>query len=226
MRALIYIFSACMLLLTGCEFDNYEPPQKYLTGRLVYEGKPVGIRQGVNVLQLFQPGWQTFTPITVNVKQDGTFSSALYEGNYKLVPIQSTGPFIVSNQDTINVQVNGGQTTIDVPVQPYYQVGNESYEVNGNSLKATFNIDKIVGTATLDKVGIFIGNNVLVDNQNMLKGMANYEVSGATLGNLSQPVSLNVQVSANARSVVFARIGVKATQSAEYIFSPVQKIEL
>jgi len=226
MKKVLFILFAFALSLSGCEFDNYEPPQSFLTGRLVYEGTPVEIRQGVNVLQLYQPGWQNFTPITMNVKQDGTFSSVLFEGDYKLVPIQGTGPFIVSNLDTINVQVKGSQTTVDVPVQPYFMTRNESFQVNGTSLKATFNIDKIVGSATLDKVGIFIGNNILVDNQNMLKGMANYEVNGSTLVNLNQPVTLNVQISNNARSYVFARIGVKATQSAEYVFSPVQKIEL
>jgi hypothetical protein len=226
MKTIIYLLSAFLFLLSSCEFDNYEPPKNILTGRLVYEGTPVGIRQGVNVLQLYQPGWQTFTPITVNIKQDGTFSSALFEGNYKLVPIQGTAPFIISNLDTINVEVKGNQTTVDVPVQPYYLIRNESYQKNGATLTATFNIDKIIGNAPLDKVGIFIGNNVMVDNQNMLKGMANYEVNGSTLGNLNEPITLNVPISSNARSYVFARIGIKATQSAEYVFSPVQKIAL
>ncbi len=63
MKKFFYTVILLAVGLQGCELDNYEPPKSAFTGRLVYEGNPLGIRQGISVLQLFQPGFQTVTPI-------------------------------------------------------------------------------------------------------------------------------------------------------------------
>ncbi|HMI02529.1 MAG TPA: DUF3823 domain-containing protein, partial [Pedobacter sp.] len=125
MKKLFYSIILMAVGISGCELDNFEPPKSVLTGRLVFDGKPVGIRQGISVLQLFQPGFETVTPINVNVKQDGSFASTLFDGNYKLIRISGNGPW-EANTDTINVVVKGA-TSFDVAVRPYFTISDATF---------------------------------------------------------------------------------------------------
>ncbi|MGV3503226.1 MAG: DUF3823 domain-containing protein [Adhaeribacter sp.] len=221
MKKLIYIIPALLFLLSGCEFDNYEEPQSLLTGRLVYEGQPVEVKQGISVLQVYQPGWQTFEPMEVNVKQDGSFSALVYKGSYKLVPIAGNGPFVALNTDTIDVQVSGSQATVDVPVVPYFRIKDQQVQVSGNTLTATFKVEKIHSTGTLDKVGVYAGATILVDNQyNQVK------TEQSPKGDLSQQITLTLNLNNVQKDFAFVRLGVKAKESAEYLYTPVQKVQI
>jgi len=195
-----------------------------LSGRLVYDGEPVGVRQGLSVLHIFEPGWQTYEPINVIVKQDGTFSSLLFQGHYNLVPIAGTGPFIVHDTDTVNVAITASLTTIDIPVVPYFITSNEQIKKEGSTLTTVFNIEKIVQTASLDKVGVFIGETMLVDDKFYIKKM---EVDEAVIGNdIASPIVVPLTINDIKEQTVYIRIGVKAKESSEYLFTQVQKIEV
>src|SRR5690606_214937 len=119
MKTIIYAI-LFLLVFSSCDYDNYDPPKSQLTGRLVFEDESVGVRQGLNVLQLKELGWDNIEPIVLNLKQDGTFSSDLLDANYQLVYINRNGPW-VNQPDTIAIQVIG-LPKLDVMVKPFFMV--------------------------------------------------------------------------------------------------------
>jgi hypothetical protein len=219
---------AFILLLTSCKKDNYEAPSSSLNGRVVYQGQTIGVRTPINggggaQLELWQPGFALFQKIPVYVNQDGTFSASLFDGNYKLVMLKGSGPW-VDNTDTINVQVSGA-TTIDFPVQPYFTIKNETIQKAGNAITANCKVDQVVATRAIERVTLYVGTTQFVD-QNVNSGTQN--LTGAALSNLSQPLSFNYTIPSSlaGRSFVYARIGVKATGISEMVYTQVQKINL
>jgi hypothetical protein len=216
----IYVIAAFLFILSACEYDNYEPPTSKLSGRIVYEGTPVGVRHDVDVLQLYEPGWENFAPINVHVNQDGTFSSALFDGDYKLVLVPGNGPW--ANQlDSIDVQVRGS-ATIDIPVEPFFWIENETFNIEDNTLSASFDLKQIDQNSGLQFVSLFIGKTRFVGNRFKMKES---RTGAAAVGDLNSPINLEMDLSDISQDYIFARIGVKTRGSAEFIFSPVQKLE-
>lgn len=207
----------------GCKKDNYEPPTSKLTGRVVYQDQPVGVRSDGVQLELWQPGFQLFTKIPVYVAQDGTFSAILSDGDYLLTRLRGNGPW-VNNTDTIRVQVRGA-TVVDVPVEPYFIVKTQTVQKSGDAVTASAKIDQIVATAAIEQVSFFIGGKEFVD-ANFKEGFD--DKTGAALSDLSQPLTFSITPSAAlaAKGFVFGRVGVKTVNVAEMAYGPVQKIQL
>ncbi|MGS2760874.1 DUF3823 domain-containing protein [Sinomicrobium sp. M5D2P9] len=217
----IIVFITILLGLSSCEYDNYDPPQSELTGRLLYEGDPVGVRQGINIFQLYEPGWENFEPIGLNVKQDGTFSARLFDGDYQLVLINGNGPW-VNQSDTIDIHVNGNRE-LDVTVNPFFMIRNENFEIAGSALKVTFDIEQVVEATDLQFVSLYIGETMLVDNQ----FNANEErLPSGSIEDLNETISLEMDISEIDQEFLFARIGIKTQGNPELIFSQVEKITL
>ena len=214
--------------LSGCELDNYEPPKSAFTGRLVFEGNPVGIRQGISVLQLFQPGFQTVTPINVNVKQDGTFASMLFDGNYKLIRISGNGPW-EANPDTVDVVVKGA-TSLDVPVRPYFTITDATFAIAGEVLNASCRITNVVTGRQVERISLILGKTSILDDPTKLVPVPADPLStkaGAGL-DLSQPITLsqNLTVPILANSpYLYARIALKVVGVPELLYSDVFSVK-
>src|SRR4030095_14645758 len=147
---------AILVLVTGCKKDNYDPPTSQLTGRVVFQGQAVGVRSNIIQLELWQSGYQLYTKIPVNVAQDGTFSAALFDGDYKLTRLKGNGPW-ADNTDTIAVQVRGA-TTVDVPVDPYFLTKSETItKATATTINATFSLQRVNTTKNLELVRLYIG---------------------------------------------------------------------
>ncbi|MFD1771548.1 DUF3823 domain-containing protein [Sphingobacterium suaedae] len=222
MKILNLLVAAVCLLLVGCEYDNYEAPKSMLTGRVVYEGSPLAVRNNGPKFELWQDGFPLRSKIDVFFDQDGSFSASLFDGEYKLVRMGDS-PWLHQATDTIVVQVKGN-TTIDVPVTPYFTITNETCQSSGSSITAQFTVNKIVPTANIELVRLYIGGSILTDQvRHELRVDAN--VSNILLG---QPVTLVGELPDNLKNLdfVFARVGVKSTVSSEYIYTQVQKIAL
>lgn len=222
MKRLFFALLAFTLFPIACAYDNFEPPESTLKGTVVYEGEPVGVRQNGIDFQLWEPGFELDGFITVNVHQDGTFSSKLFNGTYKLV--RKNGPWVV-NTDTINVEINGDRT-ISVPVTPFFVIRNENIASSGTKVGATFDVERIVGDAELQSVALFINSRRFVD----LTGSGN--VASVSLGaeeisDLSGiELSVEVPEDQQGQGEIFARVGVKTVGVQELLYSQVQRIEL
>jgi hypothetical protein len=221
-NAFIYTLLLGAALLAGCKKDNFEPPTSTLTGRVVYQDQPVGVRTNGVQLELWQPGYQVYTKIPVHVNQEGAFSASLFDGNYKLVLLRGNGPW-VDNSDTIDVQVRG-TAVVDVPVQPYYVIRNESFAKRGDAVTATCQVAQVATGRTVERVTLFVSSTQFVDATNHL---TRSEVTGDALADLSQPLNFNLTLPGELvkKGYAYARIGVKTVGVAELLYTPVQKIQ-
>lgn len=214
---------AAVLLFSSCEKDNYDAPASTLTGRVVYQDQPLGVRSDGVQLELWQSGYSLFTKIPVYVAQDGTFSASLFDGNYKLTRLRGNGPW-ADNTDTINIQVKGG-TTVDVPVDPYFVIRNDNVQRSGNAINATFNIQRVNTTKDLEYVRLYVGQTMITDQ---VRNEGSATKMRADIADMSQPVTLSVNVpgSMASKEAVYARIGVKTVGVAELLYSQPVKINL
>ncbi|MDB5247302.1 MAG: hypothetical protein JWQ40_1696 [Segetibacter sp.] len=221
-----FLFGIALGLVTvlpGCEKDNFEPPASTLSGQVSFQGQPIGVRSGAVQLEIWQSGYQLFSKIPVYINQDGKFSAALFDGDYKLTRLKGNGPW-VDNTDTINVQVRGA-TTVDVPVQPYFVIKSQTLTKSGSAVTASVKIDKIVPTAAIQRVSFYIGTNQFVD-ANIKEGFD--DKSGTAVADLSQNITLSITPAATvaAKGYVFGRVGVAIVGVPEMVYGPVQKIQL
>jgi hypothetical protein len=222
LKAFLYIASVALVLLTACKKDNYTPPSSQLTGKVVYQGQPVGVRSNGVQLELWQHGYQLFTKIPVYLAQDGSFSATLFDGNYKLVRLKGNGPW-ADNADSIDVIVKGN-TVVDVPVDPYFIIKNETFQKNGNNIDATFTVQAVNTSKSLELVRLYIGQTLITDQNN---NAANASKAAAAI-NITQPVTLSATIPAALinKGYVFVRLGVKTAGVQELYYTAPQKIML
>ena len=215
----------------SCKKDNYEAPASTLNGRIMYNGEEIGLEFNQVPLELYQPGFGKSGPIAMTFGQDGSYSSLLFDGQYKLIIPNGQGPFrwqenATGGRDTLNVTVSGNQT-LDLEATPYYLLRNAAYTVNGNTLNATCRIDQIItglDAKLIENVALFINKSQFVSRAD---NIANAELAAAAITDPTN-VSFSVTVPSMTptQNYVFARIGLKISGVEDMIFSPLQKIQL
>ncbi|WP_037496473.1 DUF3823 domain-containing protein [Sphingobacterium deserti] len=208
-------------IFTSCGKDNYDAPSAKLTGKVTYNGQPVGVRgsnQSVR-LQLWQDGFALRTPIDVYVTQDGSFSSMLFDGTYKLITVSGTGPWSHSS-DTVVVQVNGN-TEIGFPVRPYFALSGISYTLEGTDLTATLTVDQIDQTRSIEDISLLVGDTKFVDLGHFTKQQKATLKENGTL-----TIRMNVEEQLANNSALFARVAVKINGITEAVYdSETKKIK-
>jgi hypothetical protein len=222
LKFLMILITAAGLGLAGCKYDNFEAPEATLSGKVVYDGKPLGVRNNGPQLELWQDGYPLRSAIPVYLNQDGTFSATLFDGRYKLVR-RGDSPWLQQATDTVIVNVNGN-TSIDVPVTPYFTLTNDSFQKSGNTITAQFVVNKIVPTATVEFVRLYLGKSILTDQV-----QREVRVDG-NIGTLvfGQQTSITADLPDNLKTLdyVYGRLGIKSTSSSEYVYTQVQRIAL
>lgn len=222
MKLKIFLISsiiASSIFLTSCEKDNFDEPASILSGRIIYNNEPVGVRSNALELELWQHGYANFTKIPVFIKQDGTFSAILFDGKYKLV--RMNGAPWENNTDSIDVEVRGN-TIVDVPIVPYFSLSNVSFQKNGSQITATFTVNKVSSQRNLKKVYLFLGKTIITDNGYNIARISK-DAASITLG---EPITLTVSVpSANSSSIIFARVGIETDGIGQLLYSESTKID-
>lgn len=238
---------AAAVLLSGCDgifsIDNWDPPSSNLTGQLHFNGKPVGVRANSAQLELWQiePAYPIEQKIVVHVDQNGQYSTVIFDGTYEVNVLSGSGGWV--NNPTRRQVVVQGNTVLDIPVQPYYTIENESITYNpnpapGGSITATFNVGQHVTSPLVEYVGVYIGNTAIVDRTNKL-AIANNVVERTRAQvqnqlNTNSPITITVNLPADIhvtpsperRNHLHVRIGVKTVGVAEILFSDMYKIAI
>ncbi len=222
-KFLPFIFIFMLIISAACKKDNKDAPHATINGRVIYQGQPVGLRTNGVQLELWQNGYQLFTKIPVYINQDGTFTAVVFNGTYKLTRLKGNGPW-ADNTDTIVVNLNG-EANIDVPVDPYFIIKNESIQKSGTNITATFNLQRVNTSKNLELVRIYVGKTLITDQNN---NDANAQKLAAAITDLSQPVTLSVAIPASLanNNYLFARVGVKTLGVAELLYTIPVKIAL
>lgn len=231
------LFIICVAILS-CKKDNYDAPSVTLQGKITYQGEAINVSSKDVTFELWEPGWGKNGAITVNVNEDGTYSTLLFNGSYKLVIPPSQGPFRSkinneTNSDTVLLQLNGSKT-MDIEVVPYYMIRSPKMALGGtNSVQADFQLEKIITDANaknIENVFLYLNQTVFVDGTNYI---ARTSLAGSDItdpASISMQVTIPAVISANGttgtQNYVYARIGVKISGVEDLLFSPVQKIDL
>ncbi|UZD23975.1 DUF3823 domain-containing protein [Algoriphagus halophytocola] len=217
-----YLILLIGLMAASCDFDNFEEPKSTLSGRVVYNGEPLGLRSNGVQLELWQHGYDLFQKIPVYVDQDGSFSAVLFDGDYKMTLLRGNGPWM-DQTDSIDVQVRGNQI-VDVEVQPYYVLSNTSVNRNGDNLSVTFTVDGVNADRGLEHASVYMGRTMLTDAVRN-DGIFNVPADQIELGT---PVTIEVPIPGNlsARSEIFVRIGAKTVGIPELVYTQVDSITL
>lgn len=234
MKSISTLFSIVLLAalaFASCTKDNYDAPESYISGRVVYQGKPLQLRGNEAVkLQLYQRGYEKHDPVDVFVNQDGGFSVNIFDGQYQLITKQGNGPWTSTGRDTIEVKLNG-RTEIDVEVEPYYLVENAQVALNGNKISAKFDVNKIAGHG-IDRVFVMLGTTKFlsdaehnVDRYDVDNGgdrLAEYDETGKTFTFDEKDFAGHKMFeTAMKRETLYARIGLWPAGSDQAIYSEV-----
>lgn len=230
-----------MCLLWGCTKDNFKEPGSTITGRVVYQGQPVGVRSNGVTLELWQPGYDLFTKVVVNVAQDGSFSAKVFDGRYLLTRLRGNGPWI-DQTDSIEIKLNG-TANVEVPVTPYFTVANDVFTYNNadSTISGTFNIAQVTAGRAIENITMHVSTTDIVDATNQI---AFASISVAPPANaLTAPVTLKVDIrprtyalstQATSRLLLgdilqkkyaFVRFGVKPVGVAERVYTMVKKVQ-
>lgn len=213
---------ATLVTVSSCGLDNYDAPESKLSGRVVYNGEPIGVRgTGEAVqLQLYQDGYELRNPIPVYVKQDGTFEAKLFDGEYKLVTRDNNGPW-VNTRDTTVINVRGS-ANVDIEVTPLFTVSNVDLALSGSNLNASFQINQIAPDWDIDYAMVLLGRTAFVDD---VSYSLRVDIEDAAPGaSLTEVLSLAANKDFNNGSPLFARVGVRAVGKDQAIYSQVVKI--
>lgn len=227
-----YIILLAMAMgVLSCKKDNYEAPSSTLNGRILYNGEEIGLEYNQVPLELYQPGFGKSGAITTTFGQDGSFSTLLFDGQYKLIIPNGQGPFRWQEQaggrrDTLAVAVRGNQT-LDLQATPYFMLRNAAYTVNGRTLAATFRIEQIitgVDAKSVENVTLYVNKTQFVSGAD---NIASAELAASAI---TDPANINLSVTIPAitptQNYVFVRVGLKISGIEDRIFSPLQKLQL
>lgn len=214
-----------LFLVTGCELDNFDEPKSEFKGRFVYEGEALQLRGTAYdndcMMYAYQEGpeYENRGAINLFVNSDGEFNSLMYDGFYKIVLRQDRGPWI-PRQDTIEVNIKGNQI-LDVEVTPYFLIKDTKIDFQNKVVKVKCKINQVVETASIDRAVIYISKTKLVDN---VAKIAEKSFTNLNPGEHEFTFDLSDNGVTDAAKFLYARVGVKARQGNDYIFSEVTQL--
>ena len=210
-----------LVLFTSCGKDNYDEPSSILRGKVTYKGEALHVRGSDERvrLQLYQDGYEKRDPIEVFVGQDGAFSAMLFNGEYKMINRRGNGPW-ENLKDTVVVNVKG-TTEMNLEVIPYFTISNSNITLSGNTMNATFTINKIVESAEIDRVILLINSTAFVDDgYNILRQDF---TDNLKTGEVSYSVELNDK--AKSAKALNARICVWTKNADQGLYSPIVRLK-
>ncbi len=226
-----FLVAGLGMIAFACKKDNYPQPGAMLTGNLLYQKDTIYVERNAVHFQIYQYGFGQVGPISNDetFAQNGSYSAALFNGNYKLIIPNGDGPFMWKQTaggapESVSITMNGNQT-VDLQVTPYYLIGGTQISASGGNVVANFKIDKVitdVNAKDIESVTLFINKTQFVSAGN---NIASTTVAGSDITNPAS-VSLSVAVPAITpnQSYVFARVGLKIAGVEDMIFSPLIQV--
>lgn len=220
-RSLLYtVFAGLSLsaIFSACGVDNYDEPDHWIKGHIVYDGKPLGLRgtnQSVSI-ELWERGYGKEAAQVVFVGQDGSFSTATY-GKYsvRLVAKDNLGPW-ENRHDTVYIDNVQKTTTVDYPVVPYFTISDESYEVSPDSIiTAKFTVTQVSENAQVGTMGLIVNKTRFVD----LSNNCNLKGTGGASRTGEVTLTLDIKDVMKSQKFLFARVYVKPGGCDEAVYS-------
>ncbi|MDO9375745.1 MAG: DUF3823 domain-containing protein [Ferruginibacter sp.] len=220
---------ALMISAASCKKDNFDAPTSSLKGKLVYQGEAINVEHDRVPFELYQYGFGKVGAIVQTFAQDGTYSSLLFNGTFKLIVPNGQGPFkwkqtAAGAPDSVTINMNGSQV-LDLEVTPYYLIRTPQITAAGGKVMSNFKIEKIVTDATakdIENVTLYVNKTQFVSGAD---NIANTGIGGGAITDLNNVIlSATIPNIVPTQNFVFARIGLKIAGVEDRIFSPVVKL--
>ncbi|MEX2565395.1 MAG: DUF3823 domain-containing protein [Cyclobacteriaceae bacterium] len=139
---IISLIGLCVML-TSCELDNYDIPDKILEGMVVDKltGETIQTRQPDGIkIRLMEEGYTNPVPYDFWTKSDGTFrNTRVFSAKYKALTLE--GPFEQSSVEEVDLDLTKNQN-ITFEVEPYARLLDVSISKTGSGIKATYKISQ------------------------------------------------------------------------------------
>ncbi|MES2893259.1 MAG: DUF3823 domain-containing protein [Bacteroidota bacterium] len=220
---------ALLISAASCKKDNFDAPTSSLKGKLVYQGEAINVEHDRVPFELYQYGFGKVGAIVQTFAQDGTYSSLLFNGTFKLIVPNGQGPFkwkqtAAGAPDSVTINMNGSQV-LDLEVTPYYLIRTPQITAAGGKVMSNFKIEKIVTDATakdIENVTLYVNKTQFVSGAD---NIANTGIGGGAITDLNNVIlSATIPNIVPTQNFVFARIGLKIAGVEDRIFSPVVKL--
>ncbi len=225
---------ASFILVASCskELDNRKYPQSRISGAFLYNGQPVTIMGtasdagGSNMLQLTQIDPSRFVAgnIRMFAKGDGTFTILTYDGDYTLNVTPGKGPWQQPPTASFTLK---GEATVNFDVTPYFWMSNYTSTFVDSVFTAKFKLEKIVPTANLERVVIYLGTTMITD---ITSKQAERVIPGVVPGDVT--VSFNLKnlttaekVTLRNTGVTYASVGIKTQGVSDLLYSKVMALK-
>lgn len=219
-----FILLIVLVLLSSCELDNYDAPDKVLEGKVIdaSNGEALQTRQpdGIKV-RLLEKGYGNPVPYDFWAMPDGTFrNTKIFAAQYDILVVE--GPFEQSSVEQVTVDLNTNQT-VTFEVEPYVRLSNVEITSSDGKLKATYKISPSTGKRKILKSMLICStSDILHENttnkrsskENYLNEIANDEIS--TMSFVDEIEGLQ------AGQTYYARVAVLTENSlSRYNYSPI-----
>lgn len=239
MKKIIYILGLFIsVFCVSCEYDNYDPPQIEFTGKLTYGNKTLqfdGADGSLSkIIELYQTGFgKTGASIPAAVSANGTFRQLIFPGDYQIVMKNTPYPFTFDNwntrptggYDSLKVKISGSYN-LDIPVTPYFDISDVTWETVGTNVNVTFRINRIQAGANITKARVYVNTANIVNSS----ARASAET---TVTDISKPVTVQLSIpdyrtkyANNFRDYAFIRVALETDKSPTYfLWSEIYKVE-
>lgn len=226
------LITTLIISIFSCKKDNYSQPGSFLTGHIIYKGDTIQVERNQVPFQIYQNGFGKVGAINGTFAQDGSYSAALFDGDYKLIIPNGQGPFLwkqtpSGTQDSLSITLKGSQI-VNLNVTPYYMIRNAQISASGGTVTATFKAEKIITDSimakNIERVSLYINKTQFVSGGDNI-GFKNLAGSGITDPN-NITLSIAVPTLVPTQNYIFARVGIKIVNVEDMIFSPLKKIQL
>jgi hypothetical protein len=235
-----------IFLLSSCEYDNYEEPSLFFSGKLISKGEPFLYDGNPNkpVLQLFQKGYGKMdTGTNVRIDEEGNFSQLIFPGNYWLTLNNIQYPFEFQEfaslgtglgYDSIYMKINS-HTTNNFEIIPYYHITNFTVTIENNNIVLRCQVSKNEETKGIVPNVIFgrgyISTSSKVNSATICTKSKRAIIHDSGSIEIEIPVTGNIpsyrgSYINNYRDYAFCRIAIELNGIPQYyLFSDSKKIE-
>ncbi len=253
MKTRSFILMTLMFAMTfvACEYDNYDAPDCFLTGKLTYNGKPYVFDGNVSVLRVYQKDFgKTDNGISIRVKEDGTFSQLLFPGKYYMTLANRQYPYQFADfnslgaglgYDTLEIDIDGNKE-LNLEVIPYYIIDSVTYiplDETSETLNVTVYFSRNKDSRLpeelpkVQRAFVFAGINEHVNSATTLT-KASRPLSVTESGDVTMRLDLNKYRSStyyvnNYRDYMYFRVGLvldaEYVASGYYLFSDLYRVD-
>ncbi len=231
------------VLITSCEYDNYDAPSYVFSGQLKCDGENFPFDASKSLLRVYQKGYGKVdgSGIGIRIDENGRYQQLFFNTEYKMTLINRSLPFELPDFEPLGTGMGfdsltynfTSNVTKDFEVRPYYKLKNMKAELKNGNIEATFNIEKMTNTVKtvppIVKTRIWLSTSSLVNSNIRCTRVNDVEYVDDTTLKISIPLSEYRRKEIfpnNFRTYAFYRVAIELEGMNEYfLFSDIQKIE-